>query len=108
MREHSSGFEHERGEFQPLRALSLVIAASQCVGAGVSLWVGHYPGWFENLWFGGALATLPGYLVGLAVQRHVSPNSMVLCRTLIKRMGLVSVVLTLSALAVPLGAFGTA
>jgi hypothetical protein len=107
MIEESSGLEFNRGEFRPLRALSLVIAAAQCVGAGMSLWVGHYPGWFENLWFGGALATFPGYLIGLAVQRQVSPNSLVVCRTLIKRMALVSIVLSLSALVVPLGAFGT-
>jgi hypothetical protein len=105
MKENEAGFQHELGEFEPLRALSIVIAIAQCAGVGVSLLVGHYPSWFENLWFGGALATFPGYLAGLAVQRHLHPNSLVLCRPLIRRMGMVSVVLSLSALVVPLGAF---
>lgn len=105
MKANGSGFDRDGGQFQPLRALSLVIAAAQCVGAGVSLWVGHYPSWFENLWFGGALVTFPGYLIGLAVQRHLNPNSLIVCRPLIRRMGLVSAVLTLAAFVVPLGAF---
>jgi hypothetical protein len=53
MSENPSGLEFDRKEFQPLRALSFVIAASRCVGAGVSPWV---------------------------VQRRVSPDSLVVCR----------------------------
>lgn len=108
MKDNDAGFDHGWGQFQPLRALSLVIAAAQCAGAGLSLWVGHYPSWFENLWFGGALATLPGFLIGLAVQRHLNPNSVVVCRALVRRMGVVSAVLSLAALVVPLGALGAA
>jgi hypothetical protein len=108
MKENGSGFDQGVGQFLPLRALSVVIAVAQCFGAGVSLWVGHYPSWFENLWFGGALATFPGYLVGLAVQRHLNPNSLIVCRPLVRRMGLVSAVLTLAAFVVPLGAFNVA
>jgi hypothetical protein len=108
MKENEPGFDSNLGQFQPLRALSVVIAAAQCVGAGLSIWVGHYPSWFENLWFGGALATFPGYLVGVAVQRHLNPNSLVVCRPLIRRMGLVSAVLSLAAFVVPLGAFDVA
>jgi hypothetical protein len=106
MKDNESGFEYNLGEFQPLRALSLVIAAAQCVGVGVSLLVGHYPGWLENVWFGGALATFPGYLIGLAVQRHLKPNSLIVCRALVRRMGMVSAVLSLAAFVVPLGALG--
>lgn len=105
MNDNGAAFEFGWGQFQPLRALSLVIAAAQCVGAGVSLWAGHYPSWFENLWFGGALATFPGFLAGLAVQRHLKPNSVIVCRPLVRRMGMVSAVLSLAALVVPLGAF---
>lgn len=108
MKENESGFDFNQGEFQPLRALSVVIAAAQCVGVGVSLLVGHYPSWFENLWFGGALATFPGYLIGLAVQRHLKPNSLIVSRALVRRMGLVSAVLSLAAFVVPLGALGAA
>lgn len=91
-----------------MRTLSLVIAAAQCVGVGVSLYVGHYPTWFENLWFGGALATFPGYLIGLAVQHYFKPNSLIVCRALVRRMGLVSAVLSLAAFVVPLGALNAA
>ena len=108
MKENDSGFDVNLGDFQPLRALSLVIAAAQCVGVGVSLFVGHYPTWFENLWFGGALATFPGYLIGLAVQHQLKPNSLVVCRALVRRMGLVSAVLSLAAFVVPLGALSAA
>jgi hypothetical protein len=108
MNETKSGFEYNAGEFQPLRPLSLVIAAAQCVGVGVSLWVGHYPSWFENLWFGGALATFPGYLIGLAVQRHLHPNSLIVARALVRRMGLVSAIVSLAAFVVPLGALSIA
>jgi hypothetical protein len=108
MKENQSGFDFNWGEFQPLRALSVVIAVAQCAGVGVSLWVGHYPSWFENLWFGGALATFPGYLVGLAVQGHLKPNSLVVCRPLARRMGMVSAVLSLAAFVVPLGALDVA
>ena len=108
MKENDSGFDYNLGEFQPLRALSAVIAAAQCAGVGVSLWVGHYPSWFENLWFGGALATFPGYLIGLAVQRYLKPNSLIVCGALVRRMGVVSAVLSLAAFVVPLGALNVA
>ena len=104
MKENQSGFEYNWEEFQPVRALSVVIAVAQCIGVGVSLWVGHYPSWFENLWFGGALATFPGYLIGLALQRYRKPNSLIVSRALVRRMGLVSAVLSLAAFVVPLGA----
>ena len=108
MKNKQSGFEYNWEEFQPLRALSISIAVAQLAGAGVSLLVGHYPSWFENLWFGGALATLPGYLIGLGVQRHLKPMSLGENRALIRRMGLVSAVLSLAAFVVPLGALDVA
>lgn len=104
MNENPSGLDGNRDEFQPVRTLSVLIAVAQCVGAGVSLLVGYFPSWFENLWFGGALVTFPGFLMGLAVQRHLEPTSLSENRALIRRMGLVSAVLSLSALVVPLGA----
>jgi hypothetical protein len=106
MNEKPPGSDFKRQDFLPLRALSYTIVVAQCCGASTALWVGHYPGWFENLWFGGALATLPGYFIGLAVQRSMSPNSLVVCRPLVRRMGMVSAILTLSSLVVPLGALG--
>jgi hypothetical protein len=108
MKDNESGVDYGLGEFQPLRALSVVIAVAQCVGVGVSLLVGYFPSWFENIWFGGALATFPGYLIGLAVQRYLKPNSLIVCRALVRRMGLVSAVLSLAAFVVPLGALNAA
>ena len=108
MRESPFGFEYSWEDLRPVRPLSVIVLVAQLVGAGVSFAVGHFPTWFENVWFGGALTTFPGFAVGLIVQRAINPSSLVENRVMVRRMGLVSVVVSLAAFMVPMGVLSAA
>ena len=108
MKENQFGFEYSWKDLEPVRALSVVVAVAQFVGAVASLAIGHYSGWFENLWFGGAVASFPGFLIGLPIQHRLKPASLAENRVMVRRMGLISAVLSLAAFLVPLGALHAA
>lgn len=94
MKESTGGFKYDWAELQPVRALALVVCVGQTLGAiGGLLWA-RFPQAFENLWHGAALATLPAFLVGLAVQARLKPGSLRENRALLCRFALVAVLLS--------------
>jgi hypothetical protein len=58
------------------------------------------------MWFGGAIATFPAYLLGLFVQARHRPGSLAANRVMVRRLGLIAALLSLVALAMPLLGFG--
>lgn len=106
MKESAFGFEYDWGDLQPIRPLMWVLIAAQALGGALGLLMPHFPNWFESLWFGAAVATLPGFLVGLPVQAWCRPGSLGEHKVMVRRLGLVAVVLTVYAFAMPLLGFG--
>ena len=101
MRENAFGFEYSWADLQPVRALAVTALITQVIGAIAGVAALPYPDMFLRLWVGGAAATLPGYLLGLAIQRHLKPISLSENRVMVRRMGLVAGILSLSAFVVP-------
>jgi ABC-type dipeptide/oligopeptide/nickel transport system permease subunit len=81
--------------------LFITIIVAQVVGAFVGISVGYFPGWFDNIWIGGAIATFPGFLIGLPIQRHVRPQAIPENRVMVRRLGLLALVLTIAGLTMP-------
>lgn len=101
MKESQFGFEYTWEDLQPIRTLAVIAFAFQIGGALLGLWMARYPQWFANLWAGGAIATFPGFMVGLVAQKLKDPESLTKNKVMVRRFGLIAVVLTLSAFVVP-------
>jgi MFS family permease len=101
MKESPFGFEYSWNDLRPIRPLTVIVLVAQAVGSLLGLWFAKYPGWLENLWFGGALATFPGFLIGIPVQKWLRPNSLSENRVMVRRMALVALLLSVIAAFVP-------
>ena len=106
MKESPFGFQNSWEDLQPVRPLFVTSLVVQSLGAVLGLWFAVFPSWLVNIWAGGALATLPGFLVGLALQAHLRPGSIGENHVMVQRMGLVALVLSLSVFVLPLDEFG--
>jgi hypothetical protein len=101
MKQATYGFEYSWDDLKPVRPLAVTICVVQLVGGIIGLLVSPYSYWFHNLWIGGALATFPGYLIGLALLSQLRPGSVSENRVMINHVGLVSALLSALALAFP-------
>jgi hypothetical protein len=101
MKEAQFGFEYTWADLEPIRALTVVVLAGQVAGAATGLLVPQFADWFKNLWFGGAIATLPAFLIGLVVQSRWRPGSLSEHKLMVRRLGLVAAALTVFAIAMP-------
>jgi hypothetical protein len=99
MTETPFGFNYTWSDLKPVKILASTAFISQAIGAGFSYFSNHSPNWFESLWFGGALATLPGFLVGLLLQHMATPGRLSEHRVMVQRYGFISAALTAVALA---------
>jgi hypothetical protein len=108
MKESPFGFEYTWADLQPVKALAITVFFSQVAGAIIGLSLHRFPQWFESLWFGGAVATFPAFLVGLAIQSKVKPGSLTQNKVMVRRLGLIAALLTVFAFAMPLFGFGRA
>ena len=95
MQENQFGFEYSWSDLEPVRALAVTVLVAQLLGAAIGLWVARYPEWFDNLWAGGAIATSPGYALGLLLQHRLKPGSLTENVVMVRRMGLIAVILSL-------------
>jgi len=77
------------------------VFGAQLVGAVIGLLFAHHAEWFHRLWFGGAVATFPAFVVGAVIQSRVSPGSVAENSTMVRRFGLIAAVLSLIALFMP-------
>ena len=97
MKQSSCGFEYSWDDLKPVRPLTLI--AVQVLGSLLGLLVAPSPFWFHNLWIGGAVATFPGFLIGLGVLYQLRPGRLSENRVMINHIGLVSALLSALALA---------
>lgn len=98
-----SGFKlnYSWEDLRPVHPLFITVLITQLAGAVVSLLLQGIASWFETAWLGGALATFPGYLIGLVVQRYIRPGSIALHRSMVIFMGAISLFLFVVALISP-------
>ena len=105
MKESPFGFSYNWADMQPVRPLIVTVLIFQIAGAIAGFVASVYPSWFANLWAGGALATLPGYLLGLLVQRQVNAQRIQEHIVMVRRLGLISLALTAAVFVFPLEKF---
>ena len=86
-------------DLRPVHPLFVTAIIFQAVGAIVGLVMQAVPGWFESIWIGGAMATFPGYLVGIPVQACLRPGSITRNKSIVLFMGAVALFFFVSAFA---------
>lgn len=101
MRESQFGFEYTWADLQPIRLLVLVVLAVQLVCMLLGLAYSPRSAWFLRLWFGGAVATFPAFVVGLLLQAWLRPGSIGQNKIMVRRLGLIAAILSLVALFMP-------
>lgn len=99
MKEWPLGFEYSWADLKPIRTCVTLVLLFQMAGAVACLFTRPMPDWFLNAWYGGALATLPGFLVGLVIQRREQPGSLSANALMVWRLAFIAFVLSASAFA---------
>jgi hypothetical protein len=101
MRESPLGFEYMWADLQPIRALVVTVLVAQLVAGLLGLAFAQQVEWFHRLWFGGAIATFPAFVVGVLIQSVLRPGSVGENRKMVIRVGLIAAILSLVALFMP-------
>ena len=89
-------------ELVALWRVVVAVVLAQIVGGAVSVCVGSFGFWFIDFWYGGAVATVFGYAIGLVWQTKVVRESWGKHRSMLLFMGLASLVLCVAAFVLPL------
>jgi len=90
MSENAFGFEYSWDDLKPIRALSVTMSIGQAIGALSGAFLLHTPEWIANVVAGAGIATFPGYVAGLLVQRAIRPVALNENRTMVYRLRLVA------------------
>lgn len=93
-------------ELEPIRPLYSTVLAAQLIGACIGLAVHGTANPGGAIWLGGALATFPGFLLGLPIQHKLRPGSLASNRLMIVVLGVLALAITAAPLFVPLGKMG--
>ncbi len=101
MQESRFGFEYSWTDLQPIRELMLVVLGAQLICMLFGLVYAPHVEWFHRLWFGGAMATFPAFVVGLFMQARARPGSIGQNIVMVRRLGLMAAVLSLTAFFMP-------
>ena len=101
MKESPFGFEYSWADLEPVRPLFVTVLLAQFLGAAFGLWSDKFPSWFDNIWVAAAFATFPGFLLGLPVQMRLRPGSLGEHRVMVRRLGMVALLLSVAALIWP-------
>ena len=106
----NSGFKmsYSWEDLRPIHPLFVTSLVSQALGAVAGLVLKVGPSWFESVWLGGALATFPGFLVGIPVQFHLRPGSLASHKSMVIFLGAIALFLFIIALTFPRAASGAA
>ena len=103
-----SGFKmsYSWEDLRPIHPLFVTTLVFQALGAAVGFFLQLGPTWFESVWLGGALATFPGFLVGIPVQSYFRPGSLALHKSMVIFLGAIALFLLIIALTFPRAASG--
>lgn len=105
MRESQLRFEYTWADLQGIRALAITVILAQCAGMALGLIFAPQSTWLLRAWFGGALNTFPAFLIGLAIQWRAQAGSIRRNRVLVRRVGLLALLLSAIAVAMPMMGF---
>ena len=105
MKESQFGFEYTWSDLKPIKPLAISVVVGQIAGAALGFYVAKYPSAFANIWAGGALATFPAFLLGLLVQLRVNRSALADHRVMVRRFGMIALLLFLAVFVMPLGRF---
>jgi hypothetical protein len=105
VKESQLGFEYSWADLKPVRGLAVTVAIAQVSGALLGVVLASHGQWFLRLWFGGAIATFPAFLVGLVIQSRLRPGSIGENHVMVRRLGLIALLLSLVALFMPMLGF---
>ena len=106
MQDNHFGFSYTWADLAPIRGLVALVVAVQVVGLGVGVVFPRFPSLLDSAWFGGAITTLPAFIVGLLLQLKLNPSSISENKRMIWHLGLVASALFVFALAMPALGFG--
>ena len=98
MRESRFGFEYSWADLKPVRALVVTSGIAQAAGALAGFALLRDMGWFESIWFGAAMATFPGFVIGAFIQAAVEPGSLAENKIMVRRLGSIAAFLGAIAL----------
>ncbi|KRB07767.1 hypothetical protein [Lysobacter sp. Root690] len=96
MHESKFGFEYHGSDLQPIRPLVWVVTAAQLAGGVLGYTELSMPDAFDRIWTGGAMASLPGYLAGCALQALMRPGSFPAHRVMLLRLGLLAALVSVA------------
>jgi len=105
MDESQFRIEYSWEDLKPVRPLVVTLIATQLAGCLIGFWLHRYSTFAANLWAGGALATFPGFLLGLLIQLRISTAAISDNKVMVRRIGLIALLLTLLVFVFPLEKF---
>jgi hypothetical protein len=106
MRDDHFGFRYTWSDLAPIRGLFAFVVVFQVIGLALGALLPRFPSIFDSAWFGGAIATLPAFVVGLLIQRKLNRPSITENKRMVWHLGLVAAALFVFALAMPLLGYG--
>jgi hypothetical protein len=77
--------------------VGLAVVLIQILAGCATIHIGRFGHWFVDFWFGGAIATIVGFWVGLIWQSKASRHSLVHHRPILLVLGCISIVLFVTA-----------
>jgi hypothetical protein len=101
VQESPFGFEYSWADLQPVGVLVVTVVAAQAAGGALGLAFAPHSEWFFRLWFGGAVATFPAFVVGSFIQSRMRPGSIAGNLVMVRRLGLIAAILSLVAVFMP-------
>ena len=81
--------------------LFISVMIAQAIGAAISGYLHNFDPILDALWLGGALATFPGFLLGLPVQKLLLPGNMSKHLDMVLFMGTIAAAITAMAVFFP-------
>jgi hypothetical protein len=102
MNESQFGFDYSWEDLKPVRPLVVVTFIVQSVGMLVGYRLAPHASLAANLFAGGALATCPGFLLGLLVQFRLDAMALRENSRMVIRIGLLSLLFSLLGFIFPL------
>ena len=98
-----SGFKlrYSWEDLRPVHPLVFTVLIAEVLGAIANLVSWGTSNWVEAVWFGGALATFPGFLVGLFLQSRARPGSISVHRPMVVFIGAITLLLFVAGLTFP-------
>jgi hypothetical protein len=82
--------------------VGLAVVLTQILAGCATIHIGRFGHWFVDFWFGGAIATVVGFGIGLIWQRKVSRHSLGQHRPILLVLGCISIILFVAAFFIPL------